>query len=70
MPEAPATEPRSNVTTMGWAAFWSGMAQEMIYPLLPIFLIVALSSSKTASASRSRGWPPAGRWTAGPLRCA
>ncbi|WP_187368959.1 MFS transporter [Baekduia soli] len=39
---------RSNVTTMGWAAFWSGMAQEMIYPLLPIFLIVALSSSKTA----------------------
>jgi MFS family permease len=42
------TEERSNVTTMGWAAFWSGMAQEMIYPLLPIFLVVALSSSKTA----------------------
>src|SRR5436305_11196033 len=39
---------RSNVTTLGWAAFWSGMAQEMIYPLLPIFLVVALSSSKTA----------------------
>jgi MFS family permease len=39
---------RSNVTTLGWAAFWSGMAQEMVYPLLPIFLIVALSSSKTA----------------------
>lgn len=33
---------------MGWAAFWSGMAQEMIYPLLPIFLVVALASSKTA----------------------
>ena len=48
MLEAPAAAPRSNVTTMGWAAFWSGMAQEMIYPLLPIFLIVALSSSKTA----------------------
>jgi MFS family permease len=42
-----ASEP-SNVTTMGWASFWSGMAQEMIYPLLPIFLVVALSSSKTA----------------------
>jgi MFS family permease len=39
---------RSNVTTLGWAAFWSGMAQEMIYPLLPIFLVVALGSSKTA----------------------
>ncbi|HEY5197003.1 MAG TPA: hypothetical protein VIJ51_08240, partial [Solirubrobacteraceae bacterium] len=39
---------RSNVTTLGWAAFWSGMAQEMIYPLLPVFLVVALGSSKTA----------------------
>ncbi|HWH11281.1 MAG TPA: MFS transporter [Solirubrobacteraceae bacterium] len=38
----------SNVTTLGWAAFWSGMAQEMIYPLLPVFLVVALGSSKTA----------------------
>jgi MFS family permease len=43
------TEPSSNnVTTLGWTSFWSGMAQEMIYPLLPIFLVVALSSSKTA----------------------
>ena len=33
---------------MGWASFWSGMAQEMVYPLLPIFLVVALASSKTA----------------------
>jgi MFS family permease len=41
-------QPRNNVTTLGWTAFWSGMAQEMIYPLLPIFLVVALSSSKTA----------------------
>lgn len=40
--------PVNNVTTLGWTAFWSGMAQEMIYPLLPIFLVVALSSSKTA----------------------
>ena len=44
----PPTAQRSNVTTLGWAAFWSGMAQEMIYPLLPIFLVVALASSKTA----------------------
>jgi MFS family permease len=36
------------VITLGWAAFWSGMAQEMIYPLLPVFLVVALGSSKTA----------------------
>jgi MFS family permease len=43
------TETRSNnVTTLGWTSFWSGMAQEMVYPLLPIFLVVALSSSKTA----------------------
>jgi MFS family permease len=43
------TETRTNnVTTLGWTSFWSGMAQEMVYPLLPIFLVVALSSSKTA----------------------
>ncbi len=49
MPDASTTaEPRSNVTTLGWASFWSGMAQEMVYPLLPIFLVVALGSSKTA----------------------
>jgi MFS family permease len=42
------SERRSNVTTMGWASFWSGMAQEMVYPLLPVFLVVALHSSKTA----------------------
>lgn len=42
-----AREP-SNVTTLGWTAFWSGMAQEMVYPLLPIFLVVALASSPTA----------------------
>ncbi|MFL5846434.1 MAG: MFS transporter [Solirubrobacteraceae bacterium] len=40
--------PSDNVTTLGWTAFWSGMAQEMVYPLLPIFLVVALSSSTTA----------------------
>lgn len=45
--EAMSPPEPSNITTMGWASFWSGMAQEMIYPLLPIFLVVALSSSKT-----------------------
>jgi MFS family permease len=45
---APGDAPADNVTTLGWTAFWSGMAQEMIYPLLPIFMIVSLSSSKTA----------------------
>jgi MFS family permease len=45
-PGPPATA--DNVTTLGWTAFWSGMAQEMVYPLLPIFLVVALASSKTA----------------------
>src|ERR1700712_3582420 len=39
---------RNNVTTLGWTSFWSGMAQEMVFPLLPIFLVVALSSSKTS----------------------
>ncbi|MCW2992233.1 MAG: transporter [Solirubrobacterales bacterium] len=42
------TRAGDNVTTLGWASFWSGMAQEMVYPLLPIFLVVALSSSTTA----------------------
>jgi MFS family permease len=42
---APAAR-RSNVVLLGWAAFWSGMAQEMIYPLLPVFVVVALGASK------------------------
>jgi MFS family permease len=42
------TAKQSNVRILGWTAFWSGMSQEMVYPLLPIFLVVALSSSKTA----------------------
>ncbi|MGE3445880.1 MAG: MFS transporter [Acidimicrobiia bacterium] len=39
---------RSNAETLGWVAFCSGLSQEMIYPLLPTFLVVALGSSKTA----------------------
>jgi len=45
-PATPAAR-RSNVVLLGWAAFWSGMAQEMIYPLLPVFVVVALGASKT-----------------------
>jgi len=37
---------RSNVVLLGWVAFWSGMSQEMIYPLLPTFVVLALSSSR------------------------
>lgn len=47
-PQPTDSPEHDNVTTLGWTAFWSGMAQEMVYPLLPIFLVVALSSSKTA----------------------
>jgi len=51
LPDDPeATEPaigtRSNVVLLGWVAFWSGMSQEMIYPLLPTFVVLALSSSR------------------------
>lgn len=34
-----------NATLLGWVAFWSGMGQEMVYPLLPTFVVVALGSS-------------------------
>jgi MFS family permease len=37
---------RSNVILLGWVAFWSGMSQEMIYPLLPTFVVLALGSSR------------------------
>jgi MFS family permease len=39
---------RSNVVLLGAVAFWSGLAQEMVYPLLPVFVVVALGGSKTA----------------------
>lgn len=31
---------------LGWVAFFSGMAQEMVYPLIPIFVVVVLASSR------------------------
>jgi len=45
-PSEPPDGPRSNVVLLGWVAFWSGMSQEMIYPLLPTFVVLALSSSR------------------------
>ena len=30
---------------LGWAALFSGMSQEMVYPLLPTFVVVALATS-------------------------
>ena len=45
-PGAVPARPRSNVVLLGWVAFWSGMSQEMIYPLLPTFVVLALSSSR------------------------
>jgi MFS family permease len=46
-PMDPSSPHRSadNVTLLGWVAFWSGMGQEMVYPLLPTFVVVALGAS-------------------------
>lgn len=40
----PATP--NNVILLGWAALFSGMGQEMVYPLVPTFVIIALASSR------------------------
>jgi MFS family permease len=45
-PTPPPVRRRSNVVLLGWVAFFSGMAQEMVYPLLPTFVVVALGASK------------------------
>lgn len=36
----------NNVTLLGWTAFFSGMGQEMVYPLVPTFVVLALHSSR------------------------
>jgi MFS family permease len=38
---------RSNTLILGQLSFLSGTAQEMVYPLIPTFVVVALGSSKT-----------------------
>ncbi|HVV74663.1 MAG TPA: MFS transporter [Mycobacteriales bacterium] len=40
-------QPRSNTLILGQLSFLSGAAQEMIYPLIPAFVVIALGSSKT-----------------------
>jgi MFS family permease len=46
--DEPARPPRraNNVTLLGWTAFFSGMGQEMVYPLVPTFVVLALHSSR------------------------
>ena len=46
-PAAPPTAPagRSNTLLLGQLSFLSGTAQEMVYPLIPTFVVVALGSS-------------------------
>ena len=50
MPEddEPGTPPprANNITLLGWTAFFSGMGQEMVYPLVPTFVVLALHSSR------------------------
>jgi hypothetical protein len=36
------------VTTLGWALFWSRMARDIVYPLLPIFPVIALQELQQA----------------------
>lgn len=36
----------ANVRVLGWASFWNDTASEMIFPLLPIFLISELGGNK------------------------
>lgn len=43
-PDAKA-RPVNNVVVLGWAALFSGMSQEMVYPLLPTFVVLALATS-------------------------
>jgi MFS family permease len=44
---APVGAPRSNTLLLGQLSFLSGTAQEMVYPLIPTFVVVAIGSSKT-----------------------
>lgn len=36
----------NNVVLLGWTAFFSGMGQEMVYPLVPTFVVLAMHSSR------------------------
>lgn len=43
----PIASETNNVVVLGWAALFSGMSQEMVYPLLPTFVVVVLAASPT-----------------------
>ncbi|MFV0446161.1 MAG: MFS transporter [Planctomycetaceae bacterium] len=45
MPSLSPPLPR-NVRLLGWASFWNDVASEMVYPLLPQFLIVVLGGTR------------------------
>ncbi len=42
-----AGTPRSNVVILGQLSFLSGAAQEMVYPLIPTFVVLTLGASRT-----------------------
>lgn len=54
-PPPPAAPPRAplprEVVVLGWVSFFNDVSSEMIYPLLPLFMVVVLGASAT-----SLGW--------------
>ena len=54
-PPAPAAPPRAplprEVVVLGWVSFFNDVSSEMIYPLLPLFMVAVLGASAT-----SLGW--------------
>ena len=38
-----------NVVSLGWVAFFGGMAQDMIQPILPVFILRYWASTKNLS---------------------
>lgn len=50
-PDAPPAPMPREVVLLGWVSFFADVSSEMVYPLLPLFLVVALGESAT-----SLGW--------------
>jgi MFS family permease len=44
-PPKPATKVPASVVTLGWVSFFTDMASEMIYPLIPLFVVQTLGAS-------------------------
>ena len=55
-PPAPAAPPRAplprEVVVLGWVSFFNDVSSEMIYPLLPLFMVAVLGASATSLATR------------------